>query len=505
MTPIGFAALVACCSADLGLAQVDRWTNPAGGPFAQDSNWDANHPPATTDTAAFGPVASYTVTLAATTSVANMVVDQGTPTIDGAGNRLNIGPITTGNGDLTIAGTTAMPAMLTFRNGSLRIALFGNVYVGSGAGTAGTFVLESDATMPVERCYVGGDGTGLFVVRGTAADIGLPETDGAGEIYLQPGSTIRVEGGALTAHGFQHLGGHFEVHGGHLNFLIWNAVGAGTTLITDGASVQCGYPLINTGTMTISGGANVFASGGQFGGDMRVDGAGTVLTTGTIDGGLSTFTVANGATVSYGNDFHLTGTPEVVVGPGCAFGPGDFSIAGGHVRVDQGAAVSFSTFMLPAQAGLIETVDGAALPSTPMINCTGSNASSLAGTLEIRVAHPNNFHIGDQIEVLRSVTPYQGSFASLSAPIIGGGRVFQIQYTATSVFVRIVAGGDPCWTADFNGDGAVATDADIDAFFLCLAGMCCPTCASADFNGDGAVATDADIEAFFRVLAGQPC
>jgi hypothetical protein len=65
--------------------------------------------------------------------------------------------------------------------------------------------------------------------------------------------------------------------------------------------------------------------------------------------------------------------------------------------------------------------------------------------------------------------------------------------------------GNPCGSPDFNGDGASGTDADIEAFFACLAGNCCPTCGSADFNGDGSVATDADIEAFFRVLAGGSC
>ncbi len=60
-------------------------------------------------------------------------------------------------------------------------------------------------------------------------------------------------------------------------------------------------------------------------------------------------------------------------------------------------------------------------------------------------------------------------------------------------------------SADFNGDGDVGTDADIEAFFACLAGNCCTTCGSADFNGDGDVGTDADIEAFFRVLAGGAC
>jgi hypothetical protein len=69
------------------------------------------------------------------------------------------------------------------------------------------------------------------------------------------------------------------------------------------------------------------------------------------------------------------------------------------------------------------------------------------------------------------------------------------------------AGGGGCGSADFDGDGDVGTDADIEAFFACLAGDCCATCFSggADFDGDGDVGTDADIEAFFRVLAGGEC
>jgi hypothetical protein len=64
-----------------------------------------------------------------------------------------------------------------------------------------------------------------------------------------------------------------------------------------------------------------------------------------------------------------------------------------------------------------------------------------------------------------------------------------------------------CGTADFNCDGAVGTDADIEAFFACLSGSCPPPpCMNtADFNGDGAVGTDADIESFFRVLSGGAC
>jgi hypothetical protein len=69
-----------------------------------------------------------------------------------------------------------------------------------------------------------------------------------------------------------------------------------------------------------------------------------------------------------------------------------------------------------------------------------------------------------------------------------------------------------CGDADFDCDGDAGTDADISAFFACVAGSCppapCPNSLSshgADFDGDGDIATDADIEAFFRVLAGGHC
>lgn len=69
---------------------------------------------------------------------------------------------------------------------------------------------------------------------------------------------------------------------------------------------------------------------------------------------------------------------------------------------------------------------------------------------------------------------------------------------------------DPCehpWPCheDYNQDGDIGTDRDIEDFFACLSGRCCAVCGSADFNGDGDVGTDQDIEAFFRVLAGGNC
>jgi arylsulfatase A-like enzyme len=83
----------------------------------------------------------------------------------------------------------------------------------------------------------------------------------------------------------------------------------------------------------------------------------------------------------------------------------------------------------------------------------------------------------------------------------GAGQVF-----LDNITVRLNEPPTPvCGSADFNHDGDIGTDLDIEAFFACLAGNCCPTCGSADFNGDGDIGTDGDIESFFRVLSGGTC
>jgi hypothetical protein len=119
-----------------------------------------------------------------------------------------------------------------------------------------------------------------------------------------------------------------------------------------------------------------------------------------------------------------------------------------------------------------------------------------AVTAEVRVFHQTTTK--EYIEFLRdqNTTTTEGQTAYDQWVAWGKSTPTQMALGVTTV-----AG---C-TADFNGDGDVGTDSDIDAFFLCLSGNCCATCATADFNGDGDVGTDSDIDAFFRVLAGGDC
>lgn len=57
---------------------------------------------------------------------------------------------------------------------------------------------------------------------------------------------------------------------------------------------------------------------------------------------------------------------------------------------------------------------------------------------------------------------------------------------------------------DFNQDGDVGTDSDIEDFYACVAGSCCSSCLSPDLDRDGSMGTDRDIEAFWTLLAGRP-
>jgi hypothetical protein len=143
----------------------------------------------------------------------------------------------------------------------------------------------------------------------------------------------------------------------------------------------------------------------------------------------------------------------------------------------------------------------------------------VAGGFDLAGGQPSNGFARWRSGVWENVTPY-ATPNHPPGPAVRGLRrtslaVFQNKLYIAGEFTSIgavnadhLAYVEPCphgtCTNDYNNDGDIATDADIEAFFACLAGTCCPGC-SPDFNADGDSATDADIESFFRVLAGGPC
>ena len=109
----------------------------------------------------------------------------------------------------------------------------------------------------------------------------------------------------------------------------------------------------------------------------------------------------------------------------------------------------------------------------------------------------NRNGIGDAVDIARDPTIDCNHNQIPDSCEVAAGAAFDVNQDGRP---------DSCFcNADFDHDGDVGTDTDIEAFFECLSGSCCPTCGSPDFDGDGDVGTDTDIEVFFRVLGGLPC
>jgi hypothetical protein len=175
---------------------------------------------------------------------------------------------------------------------------------------------------------------------------------------------------------------------------------------------------------------------------------------------------------------------------------------------DAGNPVSFQVSSSPATeppgkaiyvfdtAGNLKGSATGGRPSTPSVNFGGSDPFLGAGRYYIALAFN---YTGTDVDV--APTPSTNGRFHLRPRVNDGGYTM-----AATVMVPWSGCATFCCLSDYDGDGDVGTDFDIQAFFSCLGGNCCATCPpDADFNCDGDVGTDADIEAFFRVLAGGQC
>jgi hypothetical protein len=193
---------------------------------------------------------------------------------------------------------------------------------------------------------------------------------------------------------------------------------------------------------------------------------------------------------------YVAGPPKIVQ---ASPGPGATIAAGSPVS---SATISFSENVTAASSAFAVTGPSGAVPFTfSLINPTATLtfAQPLApGVYTITIQPTVTASSGGASldgEVPGTALVGQGSLPSGDG-IAGGTAVWSFTVQTPS-----------CGSADFNCDGDIGTDLDIESFFACLAGSCPPPpCTSnADFNGDGDIGTDADIEAFFRVLAGGHC
>jgi hypothetical protein len=150
-------------------------------------------------------------------------------------------------------------------------------------------------------------------------------------------------------------------------------------------------------------------------------------------------------------------------------------------------------------------------PSLLALCGNGSTPEAVGAYNAYRRGARETFQTGASFLYRRSNVDQQYAPDSAGLPDVALGALGLAELIQPGSVAAVLTGAypscSPCGSVDFNCDGDIGTDADIEAFFACLSGSCpaAPCTSSADFNGDGDIGTDGDIEAFFRVLGGGSC
>jgi autotransporter-associated beta strand protein len=333
------------------------------------------------------------------------------------------------------------------------------------------------------------------------------------------GGTLVLEGGDQTNSRQVNVssGGSAIDTNGHnltLNGPI-TAWAAGT--LTPVASPNGALTKKGSGTLTLNSPINLLT-----GGAVTVS-AGTLIVNGNLGASSAdALTVASGATLGGSGTIYRNTTVNGTLAPGNS--PGILTISG-TLTLGAGAAFNVDINGPVAGTGYDQVVQVSQTSSLIPTTILGAGTATLNVSLGYGPSASDMFWLINNTNTLGTATTTTGNFVGLNegdtVPLGSfGGRTYtahisyngnfatgQADHSGNDVVLYGIDGSlPPCCRSDFNGDGSVGTDADIESFFACLSGDCCPTCPpNADFNCDGGVGTDADIESFFRVLSGGPC
>src|SRR4051812_45804626 len=184
-------------SGGAALAQTVRWVNPAGGAFATGANWDQGHPPAPTDTGAFGPDAAYPVTLSSNTTLTSLVVDTGSPTFDMQGHSFNLG-VGSGPGSASFGPAGAGVINVTLHNGSINLPpINSTITVGGPAGSTTNLTLDgAGISGSYGSVNIGGAGVAHVTMNGSIYFASGAYPDGA--VTVNAGSAFVMTSGSLS-------------------------------------------------------------------------------------------------------------------------------------------------------------------------------------------------------------------------------------------------------------------------------------------------------------------
>jgi autotransporter-associated beta strand protein len=343
--------------------------------------------------------------------------------------------------------------------------------------------------------------------------------------FAATSSTIKVATGhTMTLNG--PVTCFFESSGSSNSAAGFTKASAGTLNLTGLANNLQGKVTVGAGTLLINGnlGASTASAGLTVNPGATLGGSGTIYRNVQMWANLAG-PIAGGGTLSPGNS---PGMLTIVGAPAAAAIPLDMAMPSGVAGSTGAATLEVQINGPVAGTGYdqiqVLTQNASSLPTVKLGGDTSATLPAiLHGTLGYGPANGSVFWLIRNENMLGTANTTTGNFVGLpEGATVPLGVFGGVTYTGTISYKGDSATNNPasgsgndvviynvrgCGGADFNCDGDVGTDADIEAFFACLAGACpsAPCANTADFNGDGDIGTDADIEAFFRVLAGGSC
>jgi hypothetical protein len=361
--------------------------------------------------------------------------------------------------------------------------------------------------------------SGFFTASGATPLAHIARWDGTSWVPLGAGVdgtvlSMVVHGAELVVAGhFQHAGTTAAANIARWNGSVWSAIGPGLNNYVDALTLYQGQ-IAAAGDFWVSDGESISNVAGWDGTTWYPMGTGTE--------GENTCLLGHDDQIVVGGNFAGAGgvsATHIARWYGLPW-PFDWEAIEGGVTNSVYGMAWYNNELVTVEAGggslmhhWIEASNPPVITSNPLpATVTSGQAAgftvSVAGTSAISYQwRKDGLPLSDSAHIAGARTSY---LFIATAAVTDGGLYDCVISSAcgnrTSTQARLTV-NPACGSADFNCDGDVGTDADIDAFFACLSGTCPPApCAgNADFNGDGDVGTDADIDAFFRVLAGAAC
>jgi autotransporter-associated beta strand protein len=358
--------------------------------------------------------------------------------------------------------------------------------------------------------------TGITRFAEGTTHIAADGSTGVGGAWEFSGGTLVLEGDVTNSRYVDIVistsGSTIDTHGHHLTL---NGPMTGLTSTSLSPNPAVGFTKNGLGTLTLNSLANTVA------GVVTVN-AGSLIVNGNLgSSNANALTINSGATLGGSGTIYRNTTVNGTLSPGNS--PGILTVWG---TLTFGASAAFNVDINGPVAGTgYDQVVQITQNASPLATTVLGSGTTLNVSLGYGPSASDKFWLINNTNTQGTANTTTGSFVGLAEGAtvtlgLFGGRTYtaqisyngnfatgQADHSGNDVVLYNISWTPRCGSADFNCDGDVGTDADIESFFTCLAGTCPPPpcTGSADFNGDGDVGTDADIEAFFRVLGGGSC